>query len=200
MIEFKCRVVPVLGIADFDNGMKMCRLLNSCGLPAAEITFRNAGAAKLIAGAVKEFPGMQIGAGTILDIDELLRARDAGATFAVAPGFNPAVAEKAAEIGMDYIPGVCTPTELETAYRAGCRTLKFFPAEAAGGIKMLKSMLAPYKKLGLRFMPTGGITAANAVDYLALDGVAAVGGTWLAAAIPDWTKVEETIKEAAKLA
>lgn len=199
MMNFKCRIVPVLGIADLNDGVKMCRLLAEGGLPAAEITFRKASAEELIRIAVKEFPGMQIGAGTVLDTEELLRARDAGASFAVAPGFNPEVAAEAAKIGMDYIPGVCTPTELETAYRAGCRVLKFFPAEAAGGVKMLKAMLAPYKKLGIKFMPTGGVSIANAPEYLALDGVAAVGGTWLAAGIPDWEKVAATIAEAAKL-
>ncbi len=198
-MEFKCRVVPVLGIADAENGVKMCEILFNGGLPAAEITFRTDSAETVIREAVKRFPGMQIGAGTVLTVEELERARRAGAAFAVAPGFNPEVAARAAAVGMDYIPGICTPTELEAACRAGCRILKFFPAEAAGGVKMLKAMLAPYRKLGLRFMPTGGVNAVNAADYLAIPEVAAVGGTWLAAAVPDWEKVRSTVAEAARL-
>ena len=104
---------------------------------------------------------------------------DAGAKFAVAPGFNPAVVSEARKFNFAFIPGVCTPSEIEQAMMLGCKTLKFFPAEAAGGVNMLKSLIAPYRHLGIRFMPTGGVKPENVESYLEIPEVAAVGGTWL---------------------
>jgi 2-dehydro-3-deoxyphosphogluconate aldolase/(4S)-4-hydroxy-2-oxoglutarate aldolase len=150
-----------------------------CGLPAAEITFRTAAAEAVIKEAAKNFPQLYLGAGTILNTRDLDRAFNAGASFAVAPGFNPTVVKAAVANNYAFAPGVCTPSEVEQAMELGCRFLKFFPAEAAGGVKMIKSLIAPYKHLGVRFMPTGGITVDNAMDYLAVPEIVAVGGTWL---------------------
>lgn len=173
------KIVPVLVLDDVATGMKMCEVLVECGLPAAEITFRTAAAGEIIQEASKSFPELYIGAGTVLNVRDLERAFAAGAKFAVAPGFNPTVVREAVSCGHAFAPGVCTPSEVEQAMEIGCRFLKFFPAEAAGGVKMVQSLLAPYRHLGIGFMPTGGITAANAASYLAVNGIVAVGGTWL---------------------
>ena len=175
----KIKIIPVLVLNDLDEGLKVCEALCNNGLPAAEITFRTAAAESVIREASKRFPEMYIGAGTVLNVNDLHRAADAGAKFGVAPGFNPAIVAEAAKCGFDFIPGVCTPSEIEQAMMLGCKTLKFFPAEAAGGVNMLKSLIAPYRHLGIRFMPTGGVKPENVETYLEIPEVAAVGGTWL---------------------
>ena len=140
----------------------------------------------------------------MLNCTDLHRAFDAGAKFAVAPGFNPTVVKEAVKNNFAFAPGVCTPSEIEQAMELGCRFLKFFPAEAAGGVDMLKSLIAPYKHLGVRFMPTGGVTAVNVKNYLAIKEVAAVGGTWLGKAdliaAGEWEKIAATVKAAAAVA
>ena len=199
----KIRIVPVLVLNDLDSGMKMCEILSECGLPAAEITFRTQAAPSIIKAASERFPELYLGAGTILNVADLKRAFDAGAKFAVAPGFNPTVVRAAVENHFAFAPGVCTPSEVEQAMEFGCRFLKFFPAEAAGGTKMLKSIIAPYKHLGVRFMPTGGVTTANVMEYLAIREVAAVGGTWLGKAddiaAGNWEKIRDIVKQAVAL-
>ena len=173
------KIIPVLVVEDLESGLRRCELLCECGLPVAEITFRTKAAESIIREASRRFPEMFIGAGTILNTADLHRAFDAGAKFAVAPGFNPTVVGEAMKNGYAFAPGICTPSEIEQAYELGCRFFKFFPAEAAGGVKMLKSIAAPYKHLGIKFMPTGGVTIDNAADWLAVPEVSAAGGTWL---------------------
>lgn len=173
------KIIPVLVLEDLESGLKRCELLCECGLPVAEITFRTKAAESVIREASRRFPEMFLGAGTVLNTADLHRAFDAGAKFAVAPGFNLTVVREALKCGYAFAPGICTPSEIEQAYELGCRFFKFFPAEAAGGIKMLKSIAAPYKHLGIKFMPTGGVTIDNAGDWLAVPEVAAAGGTWL---------------------
>ena len=173
------KIIPVLVLEDLESGLRRCELLCDCGLPVAEITFRTKAAESIIREASRRFPEMFIGAGTILNTADLHRAFDAGAKFAVAPGFNPTVVGEAMKNGYAFAPGICTPSEIEQAYELGCRFFKFFPAEAAGGVKMLKSIAAPYKHLGIKFMPTGGVTIDNAADWLAVPEVSAAGGTWL---------------------
>lgn len=172
------KIIPVLVLEDLESGLRRCELLCECGLPVAEITFRTKAAESIIREASRRFPEMFIGAGTILNTADLHRAFDAGAKFAVAPGFNPTVVGEAMKNGYAFAPGICTPSEIEQAYELGCRFFKFFPAEA-GGVKMLKSIAAPYKHLGIKFMPTGGVTIDNAADWLAVPEVSAAGGTWL---------------------
>ena len=197
------KIVPVLVLNDLDSGLKMCELLAECGLPAAEITFRTTAAESIIREAAKRFPELYLGAGTILNTADLKRAFDAGAKFAVAPGFNPTVVKNAVENNFAFAPGVCTPSEIEQAMELGCRFLKFFPAEAAGGVNMLKSLIAPYKHMGVRFMPTGGVSTSNVENYLAIKEVVAVGGTWLgkadAIAAGDWKGIRQTILDAVAL-
>ena len=199
----RIRIVPVLVLNDVESGLKMCEILVECGLPAAEITFRTQAAEAIIKEAAKRFPDLYLGAGTILNVHDLKRAFDAGAKFAVAPGFNPTVVRAAVESDFAFAPGVCTPSEVEQAHELGCKFLKFFPAEAAGGVKMLKSLIAPYKHLGIRFMPTGGVTADNVLNYLAIKEVVAVGGTWLGKsdeiAAGNWDGSRATVKKAVEL-
>ena len=197
------KIVPVLVLNDLESGLKMCELLAECGLPAAEITFRTSAAESIIREAAKRFPELYLGAGTILNTADLARAFDAGAKFAVAPGFNPTVVKNAVENNYAFAPGVCTPSEIEQAVELGCKFLKFFPAEAAGGVTMLKSLIAPYKHMGVRFMPTGGVTTENVKNYLALKEVAAVGGTWLGKAdliaAGEWEKIADTVRAASEM-
>ncbi|MBE6363051.1 MAG: bifunctional 4-hydroxy-2-oxoglutarate aldolase/2-dehydro-3-deoxy-phosphogluconate aldolase [Lentisphaerae bacterium] len=197
------RIVPVLVLNDVDSGLKMCEVLAECGLPAAEITFRTTAAEAVIKAASSRFPELYLGAGTVLNSRDLHRAFDAGAKFAVAPGFNPTIVKEAVANGFAFAPGVCTPSEVEQAMEYGCRFLKFFPAEASGGINFLKSLIAPYKHLGVRFMPTGGVTTANVADYLAVKEIVAVGGTWLGKSSDiesgNWDGIRTAVKAAVEL-
>ena len=197
------RIVPVLVLNDVDSGLKMCEVLAECGLPAAEITFRTTAAEAVIKAASERFPELYLGAGPVLNSRDLHRAFDAGAKFAVAPGFNPTIVKEAVANGFAFAPGVCTPSEVEQAMEYGCRFLKFFPAEASGGINFLKSLIAPYKHLGVRFMPTGGVTTANVADYLAVKEIVAVGGTWLGKSSDiesgNWDAIRTAVKAAVEL-
>ena len=176
----KAGVVPVIAIESADFALPLADALVSGGLAVAEITFRTDAAAETIAVLKKKRPDILIGAGTILSIDNLLKATDCGAVFGVSPGLNPAVVEKAAGLGFPFFPGVLTPSEIEQGLSLGMRVLKFFPSEISGGAAMIKSLAAPYAHLGVRFIPTGGVTIDNLERYLALSEVLAVGGTWIA--------------------
>lgn len=173
-------VVPVIAIENPKAALPLADALLQGGLPVVEITFRTAAAAGVIRRLVQERPQLLVGAGTVLTPSNLEAARASGAAFAVAPGLNPQLVKEAEKLGLPFIPGVATPSEIESALGLGCRLLKFFPAEALGGVTMLEALSAPYKHTGVRFMPTGGVNPANLESYLKLDTVAAVGGTWLA--------------------
>ena len=196
----KIKIVPVLVLNDVDSGLKMCEILSECKLEAAEITFRTQAAEAIIKAASERFPNLYLGAGTILNTADLHRAFNAGARFAVAPGFNPKVVQEAINNSYAFAPGVCTPSEAEQAMDLGCRFLKFFPAEAAGGVKMIQSLIAPYKHLGIKFMPTGGITTDNVADYLKIKEIVAVGGTWLGKASDIESGNFDAIRSAVKAA
>jgi 2-dehydro-3-deoxyphosphogluconate aldolase/(4S)-4-hydroxy-2-oxoglutarate aldolase len=143
---------------------------------------------------------MLVGAGTVLATEQVREVKAAGAHFAVAPGTNRNVLAAAAEVELPFAPGVMTPSDVEVALGMGCRMLKYFPAESAGGVTHLKAMSAPYGHLGVKFMPTGGIKAAQLADYLAVKTVAAVGGSWLATAAQidadDWDTISAQASEA----
>ena len=173
-------IVPVIAIESASHALPLADALLEGGIPLVEITFRTSAALEVIQILSRERPKLLIGAGTVLTIENLKSARDAGAAFAVAPGLNPEIVKAAAALQLPFMPGVATPSEVEGALSLGCRTLKFFPAEALGGLDMLNALLAPYGHTGIRFMPTGGVTTANLSKYLACKGVSAVGGTWLA--------------------
>ena len=197
-------VVPVIAVDTADNGLRICEALLEGGLPVAEITFRTTAAAETIKMASAHFPQMILGAGTVLNADQVKQAVDAGAKFAVAPGCNPKIVLAAQEAGLTFAPGVCTPSEIEIAMDLGCKLLKFFPAEASGGVKMLKALSGPYSHTGIKFCPTGGVSRDNLPDYLSIPIVAFVGGTWIvpkeAVKTHDWKTVAAIAKEAVEIA
>jgi 2-dehydro-3-deoxyphosphogluconate aldolase/(4S)-4-hydroxy-2-oxoglutarate aldolase len=170
------KIIPVVAIHDADHADALADALIEGGLPSAEITFRTA-AAKAAIAAIASRGDMVVGAGTVLSIDQVKQAVDAGASFVVAPGLNPKVVTYCLENEIPVCPGVCTPTDIETALDLGLEILKFFPAEAFGGIKTLKALSAPYTKA--RFVPTGGLNAGNVLEYLKHPQVAACGGSWM---------------------
>ena len=200
----KVKVVPVLAIEKVDDGVKMCEVLNRCGLKAAEITFRTKAAEEIIKEAAGQFPDLVLGAGTVLNKDDLHRAFNAGAGFAVSPGLNPVIAEEAIKSGYPFFPGFCTPSELEQIMQFGITMVKFFPAEAMGGTKMLSNIIAPYKHLGIKVMPTGGVNTGNLGDYLSIPQIPCAGGTWVGKAddinAGNWDKIESIVKDAVELA
>ena len=176
----KSGIVPVIVLENVDNSENLAKALLDGGVNVAEVTFRAEGADKVISRMVKAYPDMLVGAGTVLTIEQLDRAKEAGAKFCVAPGLNPAIVKHAQEIGMPFIPGVATATEIEAALSLGITTVKFFPAEQAGGLSYIKAVSAPYPLM--RFMPTGGINAENISNYLSFPKVIACGGSWIVAA------------------
>ncbi|ENM3848536.1 bifunctional 4-hydroxy-2-oxoglutarate aldolase/2-dehydro-3-deoxy-phosphogluconate aldolase [Vibrio cholerae] len=171
------KVIPVIAIDNAEDIIPLGKVLVENGLPAAEITFRSEAAVEAIRLLRQTQPGMLIGAGTVLNREQAIAAKEAGATFIVSPGFNPNTVKACQEIGIDIVPGVNNPSTVEAALEMGLTTLKFFPAEASGGINMVKSLLAPYTDIEL--MPTGGISPANIKDYLTIPRVLACGGTWM---------------------
>ena len=173
-------VVPVIAIENPEAAIPLADALIAGGLPVVEITFRTAAAAEVIRRIAKERPQLIVGAGTVLTAANIEAAKASGAAFAVAPGLNPHTVKQAQAAGLPFLPGVATPSDIELGLSLGCKLLKFFPAEANGGVPMLEALSAPYKHTGVRFMPTGGVNTANLESYLKLDTVAAVGGTWIA--------------------
>ena len=173
------RVIPVVAVEKAADADPLADALKRGGLPCAEITFRTTAAAAAMQ-TMAARGDMLVGAGTVLTVDQVKIAMDAGAQFIVAPGFNPAVARYCVDNGIAYTPGVCTPSDIEAALTFGLKLLKFFPAEAFGGLKTLKAMSGPYT--AVEFIPTGGISPDNLFDYLTFSKVAACGGTWLAKA------------------
>jgi len=173
-------VVPVIAIEKIEAAIPLADALIEGGLPVVEITFRTAAAAEVIAKMAKERPQLIVGAGTVLTAANVEAAKKSGAAFAVAPGLNPQTVKHAQSVGLPFVPGVATPSDIEAGLALGCKLLKFFPAESNGGVGMLEALSAPYKHTGLRFMPTGGVNPANLESYLKIGTVAAVGGTWIA--------------------
>ena len=171
-------IVPVIKISDAGRAAELAKALCGGGMPAAEVTFRTAAAADSIYRMRESSPDMLVGAGTVLTKASLDEAVAAGAQFIVAPGLNPSIVEACLAKDVPVIPGCMTPSEMELAMSLGLTFVKFFPAEAAGGVKFLKAVSAPYA--GLRFMPTGGISMKNAADYLALPYVVCCGASFIA--------------------
>ncbi len=170
------KIIPVIKIDSEKSAVPLADALLSGGLPAAEITYRTAAAPGAIRLLKKERPEILVGAGTILTVEQAESAVDAGASFLVSPGFNDELVAFAISRGITIYPGVNSPTQVEMGLRRGLKILKFFPAEASGGIPMLKALSSVYEVL---FMPTGGITQKNILSYLALPKVIACGGSWM---------------------
>ncbi len=192
-------IVPVVVLNDAEDALPLGECLVKGGLPCAEVTFRTAAAEESIRRMVKAFPDMIVGAGTVLSTEQADRAIDAGAKFIVSPGFNPKVTEYVLKKGVPMTPGICTPTEIEAALQFDLDVLKFFPAEPAGGLKMIKALAAPY--VNVNFMPTGGISASNVRDYLAYNRIVACGGSWMVSGAlvkeKKFDEIENLVREAA---
>ncbi|EIF2256969.1 bifunctional 4-hydroxy-2-oxoglutarate aldolase/2-dehydro-3-deoxy-phosphogluconate aldolase [Vibrio cholerae] len=170
------KVVPVIAIKHSEDAVQLAKTLVENGLPCAEVTFRTEVAAEAIRLMRQAYPEMLIGAGTVLRTDQVDAAIEAGVDFIVSPGFNPTIVKYCQQRGVTIVPGVNNPSLVEQAMEMGLKTLKFFPASASGGTEMLKALNAVYP---VKFMPTGGISAANIQDYLAISSVLACGGTWM---------------------
>jgi 2-dehydro-3-deoxyphosphogluconate aldolase/(4S)-4-hydroxy-2-oxoglutarate aldolase len=199
----KAGVVAVLVIDEPDRIVPLCRALLACGLDAIELTLRTPAAIEALKLVRREVPEMLAGIGTILRPDQVEAVVEAGADFGVAPGLNPKVVLRAKDLGLPFAPGIVTPSDIEAAVELGCRELKFFPAEPSGGIKYLRSMVAPYAHLGLRFIPLGGINAQNMIGYLYDAAVPAIGGSWIAprevVQKQDWSTVIDHATEARRI-
>ncbi len=193
-------VIPVLVVADAAKAGGLATALVAGGLPVLEVTLRTSAALEVIREMAK-VPGGHVGAGTVLTPDDVKRAKDAGASFAVSPGATERLVRACEEAELPLLPGAATASEVMRAMEWGYSMLKFFPAEAAGGAKMLKSLGGPLPQVS--FCPTGGVSPANARDYLSLANVICVGGSWISpdaeVAAGDWAAIEARAREARAL-
>jgi len=193
-------VIPVIVTETAETAEPLAEALLEGGLDVIEITFRTAAAAPAIERIRKRFPEMLVGAGTVVTPDQIQRALDIGVDFGLAPGLNPETVKTFQQHDTLFIPGVMTPSEIEQGLSLGCRLLKFFPAGAAGGPKMLTALGGPYANLGVKFCPTGGIKLENMNEYLNLPIVSNIGGTWLATkeqiADKQWAQITAQVRGA----
>ena len=192
------RIIPIIVIDDPANAVPLARALHEGGISCVEITFRTSTAAEALRCITGEFPDLLVGAGTVLTPEQATWAKAAGAKFVVSPGINLRVVDYCLTHDMPVYPGVCTPTEIETALSRGLRVVKFFPAEQIGGLPYLKAIAAPYGDID--FIPTGGVNASNLASYLAFKRVIACGGSWMAPA--EWIAQQrfDRIKDEARVA
>ncbi len=198
---FSAGIVPVVTVARPEDAVPVAEALLAGGLACVEITFRSAAAPAAIAAIRANVPGLLVGAGTILTTAQADEAIAAGASFLVAPGFNPAVVDHVMGRGVPMLPGVCTPSEIEQALVRGLTLVKLFPAAAMGGVRFLRALAGPYPMI--RYVPTGGITLHDVAEYLGLPSVVAVGGTWLATrdvvAAGEWEMIRGLAADAAAM-
>ena len=198
----KLGVVPVVVLEDTKDAVPLAKALVEGGLPCAEVTFRTEAAEESIRLMTEQFPEMLVGAGTVLTREQVDTAVAAGAKFIVSPGFDPEIVDYCLEKEIPIFPGCVTPSEVAQAIKRGLKVVKFFPAEPAGGVAMIKAMAAPYNQL--RFMPTGGIGTQNLKDYLGFDKIICCGGSWMVKADliqnGEFEKICNLTKEAKELA
>lgn len=198
---YEVGVVPVVVLDDSKDALPLAKALVEGGLPCAEVTFRTAAAAESIRLMSENYPEMLVGAGTVLSIEQVETAVKAGAKFIVSPGFDPEVVDYCLEKNIPVLPGCISPSEVAQAVKRGLKVVKFFPAEPAGGLPMIKAMAAPYSEL--KFMPTGGINAKNLNDYLNCDKIICCGGSWMVKGdlvkAGDFDKIKALTKEAKDL-
>lgn len=196
------KVVPVVVLEDAKDAAPLAKALFEGGLPCAEVTFRTAAAKDSIKAMTDAYPDMLVGAGTVLTTEQVDSAVEAGAKFIVSPGFDPEIVDYCLEKEIPVFPGCITPSEVAQAVKRGLRVVKFFPAEQFGGIATIKALSAPY--VGLKFMPTGGISAKNLKEYLACKPIVACGGSWMVKKdmieAGEFDKICELTKEAVALA
>lgn len=197
----KIGIVPVVVLDDAKDAEPLAKALCEGGLPCAEVTFRTEAAEECIRIMSEKFPEMLVGAGTVLTTEQVDRAVAAGAKFIVSPGLNPRIVKYCVEKGILITPGCANASDIEQALENGLEVVKFFPAEPAGGLPMIKALAAPY--VGVKFMPTGGISAKNVRDYLAYDRIIACGGSWMVkndlVKAGDFAKITEMTKEAVQI-
>lgn len=195
-------VIPVVVLNDAKDAIPLADALVEGGLSCAEVTFRTEAAEESIRLMCGKYPGMLVGAGTVLTIEQVERAVGAGAKFIVSPGFDPEIVDYCLEKKIPVLPGCVTPSEIAQAVKRGLKTVKFFPAEQSGGVSMLKAMAAPYTML--KFMPTGGINKENLKEYLGFNKVLCCGGSWMVKGDmienSQFDKIKEMTKEAVKMA
>ena len=195
------KVVPVIAVDDAQDILPLVKTLSDNGLPVAEITFRSAAGEEAIRLTRQHFPDVLIAAGTVLTPAQVVAAKNAGADCIVTPGFNPNIVKLCQELELPITPGVNNPMAIEAALELGIHAVKFFPAEASGGVKMIKALLGPYSNL--QIMPTGGISPANIKDYLAIPNVVACGGSWFVdkASIKakNWDEIGRLVREVVAL-
>lgn len=173
----KCGIVPVVVLDRVEDAKPLAKALIDGGIDIAEVTFRTDAAEESIRIMSKEFPNMLIGAGTVLTVEQLEKAYDAGAKFIVSPGFDPNIIKKAQKLNIPVFPGAVTPTEIINALNEGLEIIKFFPAGNYGGLKTLKALTAPFTNI--KFIPTGGINLDNLKEFIEFDKIIAVGGSWV---------------------
>ena len=198
----KIGIVPVVVLNDAKDAEPLAKALCNGGLPCAEVTFRTEAAEESIRIMSESFPDMLVGAGTVLTTEQVDRAVNAGAKFIVSPGFDEEIVDYCLEKGITVLPGCATPSEVAKAVKRGLEVVKFFPAEQAGGLPMIKAMAAPYTMV--KFMPTGGINPENVKDYLAFNKIFACGGSWMVKNTlvenQEFDKICELSKEAVTIA
>lgn len=196
------KVVPVVVLNDVKDAAPLAKALVEGGLPCAEVTFRTDAAAESIRIMTEAYPDMLVGAGTVLTTEQVDRAVEAGAKFIVSPGFDPEIVDYCIGKNVPVFPGCISPSEVAQAVKRGLKIVKFFPAEQAGGLAMIKAMAAPYNML--RFMPTGGINTKNLKEYLAFDKILCCGGSWMVKGdmveAGEFDKIQKLTKEARALA
>lgn len=192
----KFGIVPVIVLEEEKNAIPLAKALCEGGLPCAEVTFRTKAAKESILRMTQTYPHMLVGAGTVLTINQVEEAMAVGAKFIVSPGFNPKVVEYCIKKEIPVLPGCITPSEVEQAIEHGLEAVKFFPAQAAGGINMIKAMSAPYGNM--LFMPTGGISPNNVEEYLSFSKIIACGGSWMVKETLIEKQDFETIKQLTK--
>ncbi len=196
-------IIPVIVIDSEEQAVPLAKALVKGGLNVLEVTFRTAAAPAAIAAIRREVPGAIVGAGTLLTPAMVKEATKVGCAFGVAPGFDPAIIAAAKEENLPFCPGVATASELSQALSAGAKMVKFFPAEAAGGVKMIKNLLGAFRFTGVKIMPTGGVNLSNVADYLAVPEIVACGGTWIVPkdklAAGDWAGIEQLASDASAL-
>lgn len=197
----KMGIVPVVKLDNVADAEPLAKALCDGGLPCAEVTFRTDAAEEAIRVMTTKFPHMLVGAGTVLTTEQVDRAVNAGATFIVSPGLNPKIVKYCVDKGIPITPGCTNPSDVEQAIELGLDVVKFFPAEAAGGLNMIKSMAAPY--VNMKFMPTGGINAKNLTTYLDFNKIIACGGSWMVSddlvKAGDFDKIRDITREAVNL-
>ncbi len=176
---FQKKLLPAVTLTDPDAALHLAEAYLEVGLKVMEVTFRTAAAAPAISAIAKTYPEMHIGAGTILSTQNLKAAADAGAEFGLSPGFNQRITNQAVELDFPFIPGVITPSEIESAFTDGFNVLKIFPIKSMGGPDYLKALEGPYGHTGVQFIPMGGINQQNMNAFLKYESVLAVGGSWL---------------------